>query len=208
MNCEAGKFLGTVIYLAGDSYAVGDGMEKNVAKYLADRLKFHFVPQSELLTFDSKSRVELGKLFHERVEGLNKLIESLQAPLILIGRSSGARIASLCAESRKVAAVICLAYPFKHPSKIEEKVRYQHLEFISKPTLIIQGVRDEYGGLASIQKYKFSEYLNFYYLNAHHNMNISEPILKVIRMRIERFLYESKIFFDLIGLTTAKDSFA
>ncbi len=161
MNCEAGKFLGTVIYLAGDSYAVGDGMKKNVAKYLADRLKFHFEPQSKLLTFDSKSRVELGKLFHELAEGLNKLIESLQATLILIGRSSGARIASLCAESSKVAAVICFAYPFKHPSKVEDKVRYQHLEFISKPTLIIQGVRDKYGGLVSIQKYKFLENLIF-----------------------------------------------
>ncbi len=52
MNCEAGKSLGTVIYLAGDSYAVGDGMEGNVAKYLANRIEFQFVPQSDLLTFD------------------------------------------------------------------------------------------------------------------------------------------------------------
>lgn len=188
---------GHVIYLAGDSYTTGDGIENSFAKHLADSIEFELVPQSALLDSYSDTKIQLGKIFLERVEGLKTLIKNLSAPVILVGRSSGARVATLCAEDKRVLAVICFAYPFKHPKRPVEEGRYLHLENIAKPTLIIQGVRDEYGGLVGVQGYKLSKSVNFHYLNTNHGSSMTAKTQNVVRMRIKRFLIESEVL-DLL----------
>ena len=57
-----------------------------------------------------------------------------------MGRSSGTRDESLCADERNVAAVVCFAYPIKHPHKAEEEIRYRHLESLSTSTFVIKGI--------------------------------------------------------------------
>ena len=183
-----------LIYQAGDSYAVGDGMEKNLAKFLAANMGMEFLSQNDFLQTTASSPVELGKVFsvQQRIETLLKKINSLSAPVVLIGRSSGARVATVCAtKSSQVAAVIGLAYPFKHPNKPIEEKRYIHLESISVPTLIIQGVRDEYGGIVANQKYRFSNPVEFFYLNAAHSMHLPEKPLNLVRMRAKRFIMQA-----------------
>lgn len=182
-----------MIYLAGDSYANGDGIENSFAKNLADNIEFDFISQSSLLDSHSDTKIQLGNIFLERVEGLKRLINNLSGPVILVGRSSGARVATLCAEDKKVLAAVCFAYPFKRPNRPEEQGRYLHLENISRPTLIIQGVRDEYGGLAGVQRYKFSKSVYFHYLNTNHGSSMTTKTQNVVRMRIKRFLIESGV---------------
>ncbi len=182
------RLFGSIVYLAGDSYACGDGMERDLGTYLSEKLGFEFVSQSDLLPTKTKSRVELGNLIPERVDILKKRIETLTEPVILVGRSSGARVASLCSDSSKVVAVVCLAYPFKHPNKYPEITRYGHLKSTVKPTLIVQGVRDEYGGLVAVKQYKISNKVEFFYIDAKHSMVMSASLLNLIQMRILRFL--------------------
>jgi predicted alpha/beta-hydrolase family hydrolase len=184
---------GYVIYLAGDSYTTGDGIENSFAKHLADSIGFDFISQRSLMDSYPDAKVQTGKFFLERVEGLKRLINTLSSPVILLGRSSGARVATLCAEDKRVLAGICFAYPFKHPKRPAEEGRYLHLENISKPILIIQGVRDEYGGLVGVQRYTLSKFINFHYLNANHGSSMNAKTQNIVRMRIKRFLIESGI---------------
>ena len=67
-----------------------------------------------------------------------------RAPLIVGGRSAGARSAARCA--RELGAVGCLALAFPlHPPGKPEKSRLGELLGAGVPTLVIQGERDPFG---------------------------------------------------------------
>lgn len=72
---------------------------------------------------------------------------SNNGPLFIGGKSMGGRIASmLLAEDNGVAdGLVLLGYPFAPPGK-PEKLRVDHFPDIQKPTLILQGERDVFGG--------------------------------------------------------------
>jgi predicted alpha/beta-hydrolase family hydrolase len=65
-------------------------------------------------------------------------------PLIVGGRSAGARVACRTAEAVGAIAVLCLAFPVHPPGK-PEKSRLDELDSVSVPTLIVQGERDPFG---------------------------------------------------------------
>jgi monothiol glutaredoxin len=90
----------------------------------------------------------LPRSFTERQEWLIGVLEGCADPgrLILMGRSSGARIASTLADLRPVRGLVCLGYPFRQPGRPDDPSRYTHLPHLRTPTLIIQGSRDPYGG--------------------------------------------------------------
>jgi hypothetical protein len=90
----------------------------------------------------------LPRSFAERQEWLTGVLEGCADPgrLILMGRSSGARIASTLADLRPVRGLVCLGYPFRQPGRPDDPSRYRHLPHLRTPTLIIQGSRDPYGG--------------------------------------------------------------
>ena len=61
------------------------------------------------------------------------------------GKSMGGRIAShLAAAGDACAGLVCLGYPL-HPPKQPEKLRVAHLPKLTRPTLVLQGKRDEFG---------------------------------------------------------------
>ena len=74
------------------------------------------------------------------------VIESVRGdePLIVGGRSSGARVACRTAEATGAAGVLCLAFPV-HPPGRPEKTRIDELDAVTVPTLVIQGERDPFG---------------------------------------------------------------
>ncbi len=184
---------GALIYLAGDSYPANDKEEETIGRYLAAALGLRFISHNDLLSYvDSAPESYRGGIqVDNRVARLQAAISSLSGPVILVGRSSGARVASLCANERNVAAVVCFAYPFKHPHKAEEEIRYRHLESLSTSTLVIQGIRDEYGGLVQMKKYQFSQAVHFFYVKAGHGMNLTGKTLDLVRMRIWRLIFEA-----------------
>jgi predicted alpha/beta-hydrolase family hydrolase len=66
------------------------------------------------------------------------------APLIVGGRSSGARVACRTACEGGAAGVLCLAFPL-HPPGRPEKTRLPELDAVSVPVLIVQGEKDPFG---------------------------------------------------------------
>lgn len=65
-------------------------------------------------------------------------------PLVVGGRSAGARVACRTAAESGAIAVLCLAFPL-HPPGRPEKTRLPELEAVAVPTLVVQGDRDQFG---------------------------------------------------------------
>ncbi len=68
-------------------------------------------------------------------------------PLIVGGRSLGARVACRTVESTEAAAVLCLAFPLVPPRRGDKPAqsRLPELEAVAVPMLIVQGESDRFG---------------------------------------------------------------
>ena len=69
-------------------------------------------------------------------------------PLLVGGRSSGARVACRTAPSTAAIAVLCLAFPLQPPGRAgsaPRPSRLGELDSVDVPTLVVQGVRDPFG---------------------------------------------------------------
>jgi hypothetical protein len=77
----------------------------------------------------------VGWLVEERLSGL---------PLVVGGRSSGARVACRTAAETGAVGVLCLAFPV-HPPGRPEKSRLDELDAVAVPTLVVQGESDPFG---------------------------------------------------------------
>jgi predicted alpha/beta-hydrolase family hydrolase len=66
------------------------------------------------------------------------------SPLVVGGRSAGARVACRTAAQVGADGVLCLAFPL-HPPGRPEKSRLPELEAVVVPVLVVQGSRDAFG---------------------------------------------------------------
>jgi predicted alpha/beta-hydrolase family hydrolase len=69
-------------------------------------------------------------------------------PLLVGGRSSGARVACRTATVTDAAGVLCLAFPLQPPrraGKAPAPSRLAELDAVAVPTLVVQGARDPFG---------------------------------------------------------------
>ena len=69
-------------------------------------------------------------------------------PLIVGGRSSGARVACRTAEATGAVGVLCLAFPLRpprHAGAVPAASRQAELDAVTVPTLVVQGARDPFG---------------------------------------------------------------
>jgi predicted alpha/beta-hydrolase family hydrolase len=71
-----------------------------------------------------------------------------RVPLIVGGRSSGARVACRTASAVGAAGVICLAFPLYPPGR-PDRSRQPELDGAGVPVLVVQGARDPFGVPAS-----------------------------------------------------------
>jgi uncharacterized protein len=77
------------------------------------------------------------------------VVEALRAdalgglPLVVGGRSAGARVACRTAAATEAVAVLCLAFPLQPPRGSQS--RLDELDGVSVPTLVVQGTRDQFG---------------------------------------------------------------
>lgn len=69
----------------------------------------------------------------------------LAGPVVLGGRSAGARVACRTAAALGAAGVLCLAFPL-HPPGRPEKTRIAELTGVVVPALVVQGRTDAFGG--------------------------------------------------------------
>jgi uncharacterized protein len=65
-------------------------------------------------------------------------------PLVVGGRSAGARVACRTAAASGAVAVLCLAFPL-HPPGRPDKSRQSELDAVQVPTLVVQGSSDPFG---------------------------------------------------------------
>ena len=65
-------------------------------------------------------------------------------PILVGGRSSGARVACRTARETDAVAVLCLAFPV-HPPGRPEQTRLAELDAVGVPTLVVQGANDPFG---------------------------------------------------------------
>lgn len=68
-------------------------------------------------------------------------------PLVVGGRSSGARVACRTAQQTGAVGVVCLAFPLRPPrrSGAPAASRLPELDAVEVPTLVVQGARDPFG---------------------------------------------------------------
>jgi uncharacterized protein len=104
-----------------------------------------WLPVIEALRSDAEQSTG-GKARRAETEGAN--IESRQAatavPIIVGGRSAGARVACRTGHATGAAGVLALAFPLHPPGK-PEKSRADELLATGLPTLVIQGATDPFG---------------------------------------------------------------
>lgn len=65
-------------------------------------------------------------------------------PLVVGGRSNGARVACRMAAATGAVAVVALAFPVHPPGKPEQS-RLAELDAVGAPVLVVQGARDPFG---------------------------------------------------------------
>ncbi len=82
--------------------------------------------------------------WHEIVAGLRRRRGFARIPLIVGGRSNGARVACRTAGASGAAAVVALAFPLHPPGK-PDKTRLPELDAAGVPVLVVQGDRDPFG---------------------------------------------------------------
>ena len=66
-------------------------------------------------------------------------------PLVVGGRSMGARVACRTAEATGAVAVLCLAFPLVPPRRAAAESRLPELDAVKVPVLVVQGSRDPFG---------------------------------------------------------------
>nr|WP_295461875.1 alpha/beta family hydrolase [Mesorhizobium sp.] len=98
-----------------------------------------------------------NKLIGEYIGAIGSVEPSSR--LFIGGKSLGGRMASMIADKQfkdgAIAGLVCLGYPF-HPPGQPAKLRTDHLEKLSCPTLICQGERDPFGTREEVVAYPLS----------------------------------------------------
>lgn len=158
-----------VIILAHGS---GAGMRHHFMSTLAEALaehdfevvRFNF-PYMQLAEAAGKPRPPskmpmLIQAMREVIQLVSKLEPDL--PLIIAGKSLGARVASQVLTHEqlshepliqyRIEAGISFGYPFHPPGKAD-KLRLSHFDEISKPHLVLQGTRDPFGKRNEVESY-------------------------------------------------------
>jgi hypothetical protein len=82
---------------------------------------------------------------------LGAVRDELTGPLVLGGRSAGARVACRTAADLGAAGVLALAFPL-HPPGRPEKSRAAELRGVAVPLLVVQGETDAFGGPAEVRE--------------------------------------------------------
>lgn len=161
--------LGAAYFLLGDSAPkdafIADALRQRIGQNFTRWIDEHEIFPSHARPFRN---------FEHRAEVFRNFManQPQTEPIILLGRSSGARVASLCASSCNASAVVCLGYPFRRPATDQNPDRYLHLETIQIPTLILQGRSDPYGRADDLSAYALSTSVSVRPIKTNHKMRL------------------------------------
>lgn len=109
--------------------------------------------------------------------------------VFLLGHSAGGRVATLAQAGPAVQGLVCLGYPFKHPEMPEEPHRTAHLASLTKPCLILQGERDDYGNATDATRYPLSPAIVIESVDTDHEWApMTAEQISLMAQRVQRFL--------------------
>lgn len=180
---EADAGPGTVVLL-GDSYPGDQVVEDAALAALGPLLADGAIRQAEI----ERRSPGRGWGVAEREAGLAAVVAGLPAPPVVIGRSSGARVAARCAAAGRIAAIIGLGYPFRHPGRPEEPARTAPLASLPVPMLILQGRADSYGGPEVAGRYAMAPCVEMAFLGTDHHWGPPPAVWAEAARRILVFL--------------------
>lgn len=83
---------------------------------------------------------------------------AVRTPLVVGGRSAGARVACRTATAVGAIGVVALAFPL-HPPGRPDRTRLPELEATGVPTLVVQGERDAFGRPQAFPRKRLSPYV-------------------------------------------------
>ncbi|MBK1621112.1 alpha/beta hydrolase [Lamprobacter modestohalophilus] len=136
------------------AHGAGQGMDSPFMAHIARALgragmrviRFEFPYMAEIRRTGRRKPPNREAVLLER---WNRVIDQALAAgtnarrLLIGGKSLGGRMASLIADERGAAGLVCLGYPFHPPGK-PDRLRTEHLRGLCTPTLICQGTRDPF----------------------------------------------------------------
>lgn len=160
----------TVALAHGAGAPMDSPFMETVAKGLADHglrvARFEFAYMAKRRSEGTKKPPDRAPVL---LQSWREVIDRLgHERLVVGGKSMGGRIASMVAatledEGAPVAGVACLGYPFHPPGK-PDRLRTEHLQAITTPTLILQGERDPFGRRDEVEGYTLSDAVELYWL--------------------------------------------
>lgn len=154
----------TLLLAHGAGAAMDSRFMNEIADLLAERrievIRFEFPYMvSRRMTGKRKPAPKAETLKDFYLAAVDEVADLARGPLSIGGKSMGGRVASLVADaafaSGKIAALVCLGYPF-HPPGTPEATRTAHLEALRCPALVVQGERDPFGTRAEVETYRLS----------------------------------------------------
>jgi predicted alpha/beta-hydrolase family hydrolase len=118
---EAARSIGVTVVLVEQPYRVAGRRSPAAARQL-----------------DAAWTAVVDRLLADVIRGL---------PLVVGGRSSGARVACRTAHATGAVGVLCLAFPLQPPRRSgpPAPTRLHELDEVNVPTLVVQGARDPFG---------------------------------------------------------------
>jgi hypothetical protein len=106
---------------------------------------------------------------------LGVLTHARSGPLLVGGRSSGARVACRTAEAVGATSVLCLAFPL-HPPGRPDASRADELNLVGgRPLLVVQGERDSFGTAA-----EFPRGVNVTTVPGDHALRRTPPVVEAV----------------------------
>lgn len=141
---------------------------ERIAQLLAERdigvVRFEFPYMAQRRSGGKKRPPDRQPLLLESWQEILDRYQSTGIDVFIGGKSMGGRMASLIADGNpQIKGLVCLGYPF-HPPKKPEKLRTEHLEDLSTPSLMVQGTRDALGNREEVESYSLSEKIQLCWL--------------------------------------------
>lgn len=176
----------TACFLAGDSFPRDRHIEAELRRRLAGDFP-EWLGQEEFLP-EELNRLPTINIAARRAALEGRLGAGPHGRLVLIGRSSGGRVATQYAALHGATAVVCLGFPFRAPGRVMEPERFEPLARATVPTLLIQGREDPYGGSKITEDYRLSPAVTVRFFPTGHEFHLGADMWDEVAGTIRAFL--------------------
>lgn len=157
---------------AGMRHSFMEAMANALASLELEVIRFNFPYMQQAEAAGKHRPPNRMPVLLEAMQDVMRLVSKLEPslPLILAGKSMGARVASQLLtlsniSEYRVLASVSFGYPFHPPGK-PDKLRLDHFDDIRRPHLVLQGTRDPFGKQQEVKNYPLGENTKVDFVNS------------------------------------------